>query len=149
MVRQSGETLRVAGADRLGGRGALSFEQQFRHGLAGDEAVDQPTVHRALHGAQTKYGQAYSHPDANRGSQVFRAAVPDPTAWLFVNPSCNWRRSVMPGPCLSASTVRGPFLRCTMRWQLAQRTAKSVLGSRDTGTSSGSSLSGVRWCASM
>ena len=46
----------MAGADGLGGRGALSFEQQFRHGLAGDEAVDQPTVHRALHGAQTGDG---------------------------------------------------------------------------------------------
>ena len=56
MVRQSGETLRVAGADRLGGRGALSFEQQFRHGLAGDEAVDQPAAHRALHGAQAGDG---------------------------------------------------------------------------------------------
>ena len=32
--------------------GALSIEQQFRHGPAGDEAVDQPTVHTFIDATQ-------------------------------------------------------------------------------------------------
>jgi hypothetical protein len=47
----------MAGADGSGGRGK-GFEQQFHHGLAGDEAVDQPAAHRAFLGAQTGGGMA-------------------------------------------------------------------------------------------